>query len=335
MRRLYGETTPVPRRSDPGGGGRRRHRARRSHRSGVLHTPGHASHHVALHDETSGALFTGEAIGSYLPWARRYRPALPPPEVDVEAALASIAAMRARAPAVAAHLAFRSRPRPREGVRARRRPDLGRGRTRCAARSTTTGRDRTGADLVRGPAGLGAASSSRRRARGSRCDLDRYDALGSIGMNARGPHPVLAQARGRRDAGAGSADATRSGQLSQPLGRHRTPRRRDGRSSGTPARPRPVGPPAPGCRPSRTTAAACRAPPRPRGSSLVRGRRAPRRSAPGRRAPRRRRRPPRPSPRPAPCGPGAPRPPGAPPRAGSPEAPQGVGDAGGSGRPGP
>ena len=56
----------------------------------VLHTPGHASHHVALHDDATGALFTGEAIGSHLPWADAYRPALPPPEVDVEAALASI-----------------------------------------------------------------------------------------------------------------------------------------------------------------------------------------------------------------------------------------------------
>ena len=56
----------------------------------VLHTPGHASHHVALHDDATGALFTGEAIGSHLPWADGYRPALPPPEVDVEAALASI-----------------------------------------------------------------------------------------------------------------------------------------------------------------------------------------------------------------------------------------------------
>ena len=33
----------------------------------VLHTPGHASHHVALHDSASGAVFTGEAIGSHLP----------------------------------------------------------------------------------------------------------------------------------------------------------------------------------------------------------------------------------------------------------------------------
>jgi glyoxylase-like metal-dependent hydrolase (beta-lactamase superfamily II) len=56
----------------------------------VIHTPGHASHHVAFHDDGGGAVFTGEAIGSYLPWGPAFRPALPPPEVDVEQALASI-----------------------------------------------------------------------------------------------------------------------------------------------------------------------------------------------------------------------------------------------------
>ncbi len=64
----------------------------------VVYTPGHASHHVALHDQRSGAVFTGEAIGSHLPWAQCFRPALPPPEVDVEAALASIDRIDRRRP---------------------------------------------------------------------------------------------------------------------------------------------------------------------------------------------------------------------------------------------
>ncbi len=42
--------------------------------SRVVHTPGHASHHIALHDDRSGAVFTGEAIGSHLPWATRLPP---------------------------------------------------------------------------------------------------------------------------------------------------------------------------------------------------------------------------------------------------------------------
>lgn len=64
----------------------------------IIHTPGHASHHVAIHDDESGAVFTGEAIGSYLPWGPAFRPALPPPEVDVEQALASIDRIAALAP---------------------------------------------------------------------------------------------------------------------------------------------------------------------------------------------------------------------------------------------
>jgi glyoxylase-like metal-dependent hydrolase (beta-lactamase superfamily II) len=68
------------------------------HTLAVVYTPGHASHHIALQDETTDALFTGEAIGSYLPWADCYRPALPPPEVDLEAAYISLERMRARRP---------------------------------------------------------------------------------------------------------------------------------------------------------------------------------------------------------------------------------------------
>jgi glyoxylase-like metal-dependent hydrolase (beta-lactamase superfamily II) len=60
----------------------------------ILHTPGHASHHVAILEERDGALFCGEAIGSVLPWGPATRPALPPPEADVEQALASIERMR-------------------------------------------------------------------------------------------------------------------------------------------------------------------------------------------------------------------------------------------------
>ncbi len=43
-------------------------------------------------------MFTGEAVGSYLPWARCVRPALPPPEVDLDAALASIRRILDREP---------------------------------------------------------------------------------------------------------------------------------------------------------------------------------------------------------------------------------------------
>ena len=49
----------------------------------VLHTPGHASHHVSylLGD---GTLFCGDSAGVVLPGASVIRPALAPPELDIE-----------------------------------------------------------------------------------------------------------------------------------------------------------------------------------------------------------------------------------------------------------
>src|SRR4030095_8019176 len=77
--------------------------------------PAPASRRVALHDSASGAMFTGEAIGSHLPWADCYRPALPPPEVDVDAAIGSIERMRARHPTACLTSHFGLVPDPEEG----------------------------------------------------------------------------------------------------------------------------------------------------------------------------------------------------------------------------
>jgi glyoxylase-like metal-dependent hydrolase (beta-lactamase superfamily II) len=63
----------------------------------VLYTPGHASHHVALVDSMSGALFTGDALGIHLPDVRVLRPATPPPDIDVELGVQSIQRIRERA----------------------------------------------------------------------------------------------------------------------------------------------------------------------------------------------------------------------------------------------
>ena len=46
----------------------------------AVHSPGHAKHHLALHDSASGILFTGDAAGVSLPDAGTLRPATPPPE---------------------------------------------------------------------------------------------------------------------------------------------------------------------------------------------------------------------------------------------------------------
>lgn len=56
----------------------------------VLDTPGHASHHVALVDSRTGAVFTGDALGIHVPDLPVLRPATPPPEFDLERYIASI-----------------------------------------------------------------------------------------------------------------------------------------------------------------------------------------------------------------------------------------------------
>jgi glyoxylase-like metal-dependent hydrolase (beta-lactamase superfamily II) len=63
----------------------------------VLDTPGHASHHVALVDSRTGAVFTGDALGIHVPDLPVLRPATPPPEFDLERYIASIERIRAAA----------------------------------------------------------------------------------------------------------------------------------------------------------------------------------------------------------------------------------------------
>jgi glyoxylase-like metal-dependent hydrolase (beta-lactamase superfamily II) len=148
----------------------------------VLHTPGHASHHIALHDDGSGAMFTGEAIGSYLPWADCVRPALPPPEVDLEAALSSIQRILEREPTALLTSHFGAVP------------DV------AAACETATARiGAWGADvrhlLEHDPdtSEEDIVDALARRARaefeqdaGRAFEQTRYDVLGSIRMNAQG-----------------------------------------------------------------------------------------------------------------------------------------------------
>src|SRR5580658_7647774 len=88
--RLFGVLAPVPddrivALEDTGtvdlGGGRRLD----SH-----YSPGHAKHHVGLIDSESGDLYVGDAAGVYLPETEDLRPATPPPDFDLEIALASL-----------------------------------------------------------------------------------------------------------------------------------------------------------------------------------------------------------------------------------------------------
>jgi glyoxylase-like metal-dependent hydrolase (beta-lactamase superfamily II) len=64
----------------------------------TIDSPGHAKHHLALHDSISGLLFVGDAVGVRLPDAGVLRPATPPPDFDLDLALRSIAAFARRRP---------------------------------------------------------------------------------------------------------------------------------------------------------------------------------------------------------------------------------------------
>jgi len=88
--RFFGELIPVPEDrivslDDSGvvdlGDGRRLE----SH-----YSPGHAKHHVGLIDSASGDLYVGDAAGVYIPDTGDLRPATPPPDFDLEVALASL-----------------------------------------------------------------------------------------------------------------------------------------------------------------------------------------------------------------------------------------------------
>ncbi len=65
----------------------------------TVDSPGHAKHHLALHDSVSGILFAGDAVGVRLPDAGVLRPATPPPDFDLDQALRSLGRFAERAPA--------------------------------------------------------------------------------------------------------------------------------------------------------------------------------------------------------------------------------------------
>lgn len=63
-----------------------------------IDSPGHAKHHLGLHDSTSGILFAGDALGVRLPDVGVLRPATPPADFDLDQAIASMHKFAARRP---------------------------------------------------------------------------------------------------------------------------------------------------------------------------------------------------------------------------------------------
>jgi glyoxylase-like metal-dependent hydrolase (beta-lactamase superfamily II) len=64
----------------------------------AVDSPGHAKHHLAVHDSDSGILFAGDAVGVRLPDAGVLRPATPPPDFDLDQALTSLRRFEERHP---------------------------------------------------------------------------------------------------------------------------------------------------------------------------------------------------------------------------------------------
>lgn len=63
----------------------------------MIETTGHARHHMSVHDEATGTVMAGDAAGARLAGGGLY-PTLPPPDVDLVAAQASVARLAALAP---------------------------------------------------------------------------------------------------------------------------------------------------------------------------------------------------------------------------------------------
>ena len=127
MRAFFGDTAPVRREPDPASSSTATDRARRPRRSTSCTRPDTRRTTWRCTTTRRARSSPGEAIGSHLPWADCFRPALPPPEVDVEAALAEHRRASARGGADrAADLALRSgRRMPRTACDVRRRADRG------------------------------------------------------------------------------------------------------------------------------------------------------------------------------------------------------------------
>ena len=64
----------------------------------AIDSPGHAKHHLGLHDSWSGTLFVGDAVGVKLPDGGVLRPSTPPPDFDLDLALQSLGKFADRRP---------------------------------------------------------------------------------------------------------------------------------------------------------------------------------------------------------------------------------------------
>ncbi|HTN80408.1 MAG TPA: MBL fold metallo-hydrolase, partial [Acidimicrobiales bacterium] len=83
----------------------------------TVDSPGHAKHHLALHDSLSGILFVGDAVGVRLPDSGVLRPATPPPDFDLDLAITSLHKFVDRNPAEVALAHYGLVPNPIDTLR--------------------------------------------------------------------------------------------------------------------------------------------------------------------------------------------------------------------------
>jgi glyoxylase-like metal-dependent hydrolase (beta-lactamase superfamily II) len=82
----------------------------RNGRLSVLATPGHARHHLAFFDSAIRGVFTGDGAGVRLERSDRVRPAVPPPDLDLDELFASVEAMRRLEPSLVLYSHFGPSP---------------------------------------------------------------------------------------------------------------------------------------------------------------------------------------------------------------------------------
>ena len=146
----------------------------------ALDTPGHASHHLALVESETGVVFIGDALGIHVPNLPILRPATPPPDFDLEIAVASIERIRAAARSTLLFAHFG----PIEEID--RTCDLAirrlRGWTEAVRQAMQTTTDLDGiVKVLSREAALDVATGAE-----AQLDLDRLETLSSIRMNAAG-----------------------------------------------------------------------------------------------------------------------------------------------------
>jgi glyoxylase-like metal-dependent hydrolase (beta-lactamase superfamily II) len=146
----------------------------------VFSTPGHASHHVCLTDSRTGAVFAGDALGVHLPDVGVLRPATPPPEFDIELAVGSIERIRERARSTLLLSHFGPVTETEAICELAANRIRGWGEEVRAALQRTDDLEEIAALLERRGAAEYLEDS------GEPIDLERYDVLSSIQMNASG-----------------------------------------------------------------------------------------------------------------------------------------------------